>query len=165
MFFGTPLSSAPEDLGLQGEYPVYPELLDLLAYEFMESGWDTKHLVKMILMSEAYRQSSRSTPELDELDPYNRLLARQSPRRLRAENIRDNMLATSGLLVPRIGGASAKPYQPAGYYQHLNFPRRTYQADVGENQYRRGVYTHWQRTFLHPMLTAFDATFAFAPPT
>lgn len=156
-FFGSPLSSAPEDLGLQGEYPVYPELLDLLAYNFMESGWDVKQLVKSILMSEAYRQSSRSTPELDELDPYNRLLARQSPRRLRAENIRDNALAIADLLVRRIGGASAKPYQPEGYYQHLNFPRRKYSSDAGENQYRRGLYTHWQRTFLHPMLIAFDA--------
>lgn len=156
-FFGTPLSRAPEDLGLQGEYPIYPELLELLAYDFMESGWDVKQLVKDILMSEAYRQSSRSRPELDELDPYNRLLARQSPRRLRAENIRDNALAISELLVPRIGGASAKPYQPEGYYQHLNFPRRKYQSDSDENQYRRGLYTHWQRTFLHPMLMAFDA--------
>ncbi|MGB0745032.1 MAG: PSD1 and planctomycete cytochrome C domain-containing protein, partial [Opitutales bacterium] len=104
-FFGTPLSSAPEDLGLQGEYPIYPELLDLLAYNFMESGWDIKQLVKGILLTEAYQQSSRSRPELDELDPYNRLLARQSPRRLRAENIRDNALAISGLLLPRIGGA------------------------------------------------------------
>ena len=156
-FFGTPLSSAPEDLGLQGEYPIYPELLDYLAYEFMDSDWDIKHLVKTILMSEAYRQSSQSTPELDELDPYNRLLARQSPRRLKAENIRDNALAVSDLLVRRIGGASAKPYQPAGYYQHLNFPRRKYESSRDENQYRRGLYTHWQRTFLHPMLIAFDA--------
>jgi hypothetical protein len=156
-FFGTPLSSAPEDLGLQGEYPTYPDLLDLLAYNFMESGWDVKLLVKSMLMSDAYRQSSQSTPELDELDPYNRLIARQSPRRLRAENIRDNALAISNLLVRRIGGASAKPYQPEGYYQHLNFPRREYQSAQDENQYRRGLYSHWQRTFLHPMLIAFDA--------
>ncbi|MEM0964577.1 MAG: PSD1 and planctomycete cytochrome C domain-containing protein [Verrucomicrobiota bacterium] len=156
-FFGTPISSAPEDLGLQGEYPVYPELLELLASDFMESGWDVKQLVKSILMSEAYRQSSRSTPELDELDPYNRLIARQSPRRLRAENIRDNALAISDLLVRRIGGSSAKPYQPDGYYQHLNFPKRTYETSTGEDQYRRGLYMHWQRTFLHPMLIAFDA--------
>jgi len=156
-FFGTPLSSAPEDLGLQGEYPIYPELLDLLAYNFMDSGWNVKHLVRSILLSEAYRQTSRSTPELDELDPYNRLFARQSPRRLRAENIRDNALAISDLLVRRIGGASAKPYQPDGYYQHLNFPKRTYETSTDENQYRRGLYMHWQRTFLHPMLVAFDA--------
>lgn len=156
-FFGSPLSSAPEDLGLQGEFPVYPELVELLAFNFMESGWDIKQLVRSILMSEAYRQSSTSTPELDELDPYNRLLARQSPRRLRAENIRDNALAISDLLVRRIGGSSAKPYQPDGYYQHLNFPKRIYQTSTDENQYRRGLYMHWQRTFLHPMLVAFDA--------
>ncbi|WP_018968569.1 PSD1 and planctomycete cytochrome C domain-containing protein [Rubritalea marina] len=156
-FFGTPLSSAPEDLGLQGEYPLYPELLDFLAYEFMDSGWNVKHLVKTILLSDVYQQSSKPTPELVEMDPYNRLLARQSPRRLKAENIRDNALAISDLLVTRIGGASARPYQPTGYYQHLNFPRRTYKTNTDENQYRRGVYTHWQRTFLHPMLIAFDA--------
>ncbi|MFD2255930.1 PSD1 and planctomycete cytochrome C domain-containing protein [Luteolibacter algae] len=156
-FFGTPLSSAPEDLGLQGEYPVYPELMDWLAAEFMESGWDIKHLIKTILMSKTYRQTSRSTPELDLIDPHNRLLARQTPRRLKAENIRDNVLSASGLLVRRIGGASSTPYQPAGYYRQLNFPKRTYQEDHNENQYRRGLYTHWQRTFLHPMLMAFDA--------
>ncbi len=156
-FFGMPLSSAPEDLGLQGEYPVYPKLLDYLSAEFMESGWNVRHMVKLILMSQTYRQKSESSTHLNEIDPYNRLLARQSPRRLKAEGIRDNALALSGLLIPRIGGRSVKPYQPEGYYQHLNFPRRVYSADTGENQYRRGVYTHWQRTFLHPMMMAFDA--------
>ncbi|MBX2823742.1 MAG: PSD1 and planctomycete cytochrome C domain-containing protein [Gammaproteobacteria bacterium] len=156
-FFGTALSNAPEDLGLQGEYPVYPELLDWLASEFMDSDWDVKHIVKAIVMSDAYRQSSVVSPELMELDPYNRLIARQTPRRLPAELIRDNALAASGLLVTRIGGASVKPYQPDGHYQHLNFPRRSYNEDMNENQYRRGVYMHWQRTFLHPMLVAFDA--------
>ncbi|ADE53640.1 PSD1 and planctomycete cytochrome C domain-containing protein [Coraliomargarita akajimensis] len=157
MFFGTPLSSAPEDLGLQGELPVYPELLDYLAYEFMDSGWDVKHLVKTILLSETYQQHSEASAELLELDPYNRLLARQNPRRLKAESVRDNALSVSGLLVPRVGGGSIKPYQPEGYYQHLNFPTRTYTSSKDENQYRRGVYMHWQRTFLHPMLIAFDA--------
>ncbi|MEO0795568.1 MAG: PSD1 and planctomycete cytochrome C domain-containing protein [Verrucomicrobiota bacterium] len=156
-YFGTALSKAPEDLGLQGEYPVYPELLDWLASEFVESGWDVKHIVRTIVLSRAYQQSSLASPELLELDPYNRLLARQSPRRLPAELIRDNALSASGLLVDRIGGASVKPYQPEGYYEHLNFPRRTYESDLNENQYRRGVYMHWQRTFLHPMLVAFDA--------
>ncbi|WOO39384.1 PSD1 and planctomycete cytochrome C domain-containing protein [Rubellicoccus peritrichatus] len=156
-YFGTALSSAPEDLGLQGEYPVYPELLEWLAAEFMESGWDVKRLVKQIVMSRTYRQSSEANPELMELDPYNRLLARQTPRRLPAESIRDNALAASGLLVRNIGGPSVRPYQPANYYQHLNFPRRKYVSDTNHDQYRRGVYTHWQRTFLHPMLMAFDA--------
>lgn len=156
-FFGSPLSNTPEDLGHQGEYPVYPDLLEFLAYDFMDSGWDIKHLIRSILVSKTYRQSSRSTDELKERDPGNRFLAHQSPRRLIAENIRDNALAVSGLLVRKVGGRSVNPYQPDGYYQALNFPRREYTPDTGENQHRRGLYTHWQRTFLHPMLLAFDA--------
>jgi hypothetical protein len=156
-FFGTALSKASEDLGQQGEYPVYPELLEWLAAEFMDSGWNVKHMVKLMVISRTYQQTSHATPALEQHDPYNRLLARQSPRRLPAEAIRDNALAASGLLLRRVGGRSVKPYQPAGYYQHLNFPRRSYQAEQNENQYRRGLYTHWQRTFLHPMLMAFDA--------
>jgi hypothetical protein len=91
------------------------------------------------------------------LDPDNRLYAGQSRFRLSAEMIRDRALVVSGLLVDRLGGRSVKPYQPDGYYTHLNFPKRTYVADKGLEQYRRGVYTHWQRTYLHPMLKAFDA--------
>src|SRR5205823_245961 len=91
------------------------------------------------------------------IDPTNRLLARQSPRRLEAEFVRDNALAIAGLLDPEVGGPSARPYQPAGYYVNLNFPVRDYVAHRDERQYRRGVYTHWQRTFLHPMLANFDA--------
>ena len=156
-FFGNGLSGVLNDLGSQGEWPTHPELLDWLAAEFMDSGWDVKHLLRTIVLSQAYRQSSQSSPELDEIDPYNRLLAHQSQIRLPAELIRDNALAVSGLLNPQIGGRSARPYQPAGYYQHLNFPRRKYQPDMNANQYRRGVYTHWQRTFLHPAMRAFDA--------
>lgn len=156
-FFGSGISDVLDDLGSQGEWPTHPELLDWLAAEFMDSGWDMKHMVKTIVMSETYRQSSESTPELQEKDPYNRLLARQSGVRLPAELVRDNALAVSGLLNPEIGGPSVRPYQPAGYYQHLNFPRRTYQPDMNANQYRRGLYTHWQRTFLHPAMMAFDA--------
>lgn len=155
--FGNGISNVLDDLGSQGEWPTHPELLDWLAAEFMESGWDVKHLMKTIVMSETYRQSSHATPELLERDPYNRLLARQSGIRLPAELVRDNALAVSGLLNPKVGGPSVKPYQPAGYYQHLNFPRRTYEADMNEDQYRRGLYTHWQRTFLHPAMKAFDA--------
>jgi len=155
--FGSGLSGVLNDLGSQGEWPTHPQLLDWLAAEFMDSGWDVKHLMRTIVLSEAYRQSSQSSPELDEIDPYNRLLAHQSQIRLPAELIRDNALAVSGLLNPQIGGRSARPYQPAGYYQHLNFPRREYQPDTNDSQYRRGVYTHWQRTFLHPALMAFDA--------
>ena len=157
MYFGTPLSNAPEDLGLQGEYPPYPELLDWLAAEFVDSGWDIKHLVREIVSSATYRQSSDVSEKLYEIDPYNRFLARQSPIRLSAEIIRDNSLKISGLLNTKMGGPSAKPYQPQGHYRNLNFPIRQYSHDTDQNQYRRGVYIHWQRTFLHPMLTAFDA--------
>ncbi|MDB2499483.1 PSD1 and planctomycete cytochrome C domain-containing protein [bacterium] len=158
MYFGMPLSSAPEDLGQQGEYPPYPELLDWLAAEFMESDWDIKHLVKTIVNSQVYRQTSDVSDTLFELDPYNRLLARQSPVRLPAEVIRDNALQISGLLNTKMGGIAARPYQPDGHYRNLNFPRRKYTADTDAEQYRRGVYIHWQRTFLHPMMSTFDAS-------
>ena len=156
-FFGTGISAVVDDLGAQGEWPVHPELLDWLAVEFMESGWDFKHMVKLMAMSSTYRQSSNSRPEIRETDPGNRLLASQSPRRLEAEFVRDNALFIAGLLNPDIGGPSAHPYQPAGYYANLQFPDRDYRPDLDDRQYRRGVYTHWQRTFLHPMLANFDA--------
>ena len=157
LFFGTGLSRVLDDLGAQGEPPVHPELLDWLALEFMDSGWNVKHIVKLIVTSNTYRQSSKPTEVLRERDAYNRLLARQSRWRLDAEVIRDTALQLSRLLVPQIGGPSVRPYQPKGYYSNLNFPKRTYVHDTGESQYRRGLYTHWQRTFLHPSLMAFDA--------
>ena len=157
MFFGTGISNVLDDIGSQGEWPSHPELLDWLAIEFMESGWDIKHMVKLIVNSKAYRQSSYENEKLRTLDPENRLIARQSSFRIDAEFIRDNALSVSGLLVNKIGGPSVKPYQPSGYWENLNFPRRTYKADSGQNQYRRGLYTHWQRQFLHPALIAFDA--------
>ncbi len=157
MLFGVGLSKILDDIGSQGEFPTHPELLDALAVEFMDSGWDVKHMVKLMVMSQTYRQSSLASQELIDLDPYNRLLARQSRFRLDAELVRDNALAVSGLLVREIGGRSVKPYQPEGLLRHLNFPPRTYQHDSGSNQYRRGVYTHWQRQFLHPALQSFDA--------
>ena len=157
LFFGTGLSRVLDDLGAQGEPPVHPELLDWLALEFMDSGWNVKHLVKLIVTSNTYRQSSKPTEVLRERDAYNRLLARQSRWRLDAEVVRDTALYLSGLLVPEIGGPSVRPYQPKGYYSNLNFPKRTYVHDTDESQYRRGLYTHWQRTFLHPSLMAFDA--------
>jgi len=156
-FFGEGLSINLDDLGSQGEWPKYNELLDWLALEFMDSSWDVKHLVKTIMMSKTYQQSSLTTPALLKEDPQNRLLARQSQFRIDAEFVRDAALSISGLINLESGGGLAKPYQPDGYYQHLNFPRRTYQEDKDSNQYRRGVYMHWQRTFLHPMLKAFDA--------
>jgi hypothetical protein len=115
-------------------------------------------MVKLILMSRTYRQSSIEVPLLKDRDPTNRLLARQSSWRLPAESIRDNALSISGLLRVDIGGPSSKPYQPAGFYRHLNFPKREYATDANSNQWRRGVYVHWQRQYLHPMLRAFDAS-------
>jgi hypothetical protein len=156
-FFGAGLSAVLDDLGAQGEPPTHPELLDWLAAEFMDRGWDVKHVVKLMVMSNAYRRSSAARPDLKDVDPHNHLLARQEPRRLEAEFVRDNALAVAGLLDPEIGGPSAFPYQPAGYYSNLNFPMRDYYPNRDERQYRRGVYTHWQRTFLHPMLANFDA--------
>ena len=154
MFFGTGLSNSLEDFGAQGEPPVHPELLDALAVEFVESGWDVKHMVRLMVTSRAYRQSSAGrTPN----DPANRLYARQTRSRLPAEMVRDNALSVSGLLTRDVGGASAKPYQPAGYYRHLNFPKREYASHADDRQYRRGLYVHWQRQYLHPMLKAFDA--------
>ena len=156
-FFGNGISAVVDDLGAQGEWPVHPELLDWLAVEFRESGWDTKHMVKLMVMSETYRQSSNPSPEMHERDPANRMLASQSPRRLEAEFVRDNALYIAGILNPDIGGPSAYPYQPEGYYANLQFPNRDYYPSTGDRQYRRGVYTHWQRTFLQPMLANFDA--------
>ncbi len=157
MYFGTGFSKVLDDVGSQGEWPSHPQLLDRLASDFVGSGYDIKKLVRQILMSQTYRQSSIPRPELASIDPYNRLLARQASFRIEAEMIRDNALSVSGLLVPKIGGRSVKPYQPAGLYQHLNFPAREYVADHGESQFRRGLYTHWQRQFLHPAMKTFDA--------
>ena len=157
LVFGSGISRRLDDFGGQGEAPVHPELLDNLAVEFYESGWDVKHMMKLLVTSRSYRQSSLEPAALRERDPYNRLHARQSRYRLPAETIRDNALAISGLLRTDYGGASSKPYQPSGYYRHLNFPTRQYAHHADERQWRRGVYVHWQRQFLHPMLRAFDA--------
>jgi len=173
-FFGTGISKNLDDLGSQGEWPTHPELLDWLAAEFMspqvgQAGslrragsplphpWDIRHMIRLIVLSQTYRQSSLITPELEERDPYNRLLARQSRFRLDAENVRDVALAASGLLADRFGGPSVKPYEPDGYLAALNFPKREYAASRGDGLYRRGVYTFWQRSFLHPSLLTFDA--------
>jgi hypothetical protein len=156
-FFGAGLCGSIEDLGAQGESPTHPELLDWLAVEFRESGWNVKHMVELMVLSSTYRQSSKLRSELREIDPNNRLLASQSPRRLEAEFVRDNALTIAGLLNLDIGGPSVHPYQPAGYYVNLQFPDRDYIADTDDRQYRRGLYMHWQRTFLQPMLANFDA--------
>ena len=157
LYFGQGLVKTLDDFGAQGAWPTHPELLDWLAVDFRSHGWDVKRAIKQIVMSNAYRQSSQASPELRSRDPYNALLARQGRFRLDAEMVRDNALAVSGLLVPKVGGPSVKPYQPAGYWAFLNFPTREWQKDAGESQYRRGLYTFWQRSFLHPSLLAFDA--------
>lgn len=114
-------------------------------------------MIKMIVMSNTYRQSSVQSKLMRERDPSNFWLTRQNSFRLDAEFVRDNALSVSGLLVPQIGGPSVKPYQPAGFWSYLNFPTREWQSDKGDNQYRRGLYTYWCRSFLHPSLFAFDA--------
>ena len=157
LYFGTGISKSLEDLGSQGEWPTHPDLIDWLAVEFMDRGWDVKAMVKLIVTSGAYRQSSMPRKELKDADPYNRLLARQSRFRLDAEMVRDNALSVSGLLAAKVGGRSVFPYQPPGYWFALNFPTREWQNGTGDDLYRRGLYTHWQRSFLHPSLLAFDA--------
>lgn len=157
LYFGHGLSRTLDDLGAQGEWPTHPELLDYLAYRFQSEGWNVKAMIKAVVMSRAYRQTSVASEKMLKRDPENKLFARQSRWRHEAEVIRDNALATSGLLVTSIGGESFKPYQPKGYWQHLNFPKRTWEHATDQNQYRRGLYIHWQRTFLHPSLLAFDA--------
>jgi len=164
-FFSIGISKSLDDLGSQGEWPTHPELLDWLAAEFMHPEWqpegahpwDVKHIIRAIVTSQTYRQSSLGSQQLDERDPDNRLLARQSRFRVDAEVVRDIALSVSGLLVEEFGGPSAKPYEPDGYLATLNFPKREYSASHGGDLYRRGVYTFWQRSFLHPSLLTFDA--------
>lgn len=157
LMFGKGIVKSADDFGSQGSWPTHPELLDWLAVEFRDSGWNVQHIIRLIAASDAYARTSSVTPELLERDPFNDLLARQSRYRLDAEFIRDNALAVSGLLVDKVGGRSVKPYQPAGYWAHLNFPKRAWTPEKGEDQYRRGVYTYWCRTFLHPAMRSFDA--------
>jgi len=157
LLFGRGIAGKLDDLGGQGEAPDNPELLDYLAQEFASGGWDTKHILKFIVSSRAYRQSSLETPEQREKDSLNKFVARQGRYRYPAESVRDAALAIGGLLVPTVGGTSVHPYQPAGFYRHLNFPIREYASDTDERQWRRAVYMHWQRQYLHPMLKAFDA--------
>jgi hypothetical protein len=164
-FFGTGISKMLDDVGSQGEWPEHMELLDWLAAEFMQPSWkaqgthpwDVNHIIRTIVSSQAYRQSSKGNPKLNERDPENRLLARQSRFRVDAETVRDVALSVSGLLNEKFGGPSVRPYQPDGYLGALNFPKRDYSASRGGDLYRRGVYTFWQRTFLHPSMTTLDA--------
>ena len=157
LLFGRGLAEDLDDFGGQGAPPDHPELLDRLSIEFLDNGWDVRSMLRLMVCSRTYRQSSAWTDELRLRDPGNSLFARQSSFRLPAETIRDGALDISGLLVQKVGGPSVKPYQPAGYYRHLNFPQRKYSSHDDERQWRRGLYVHWQRQFLHPMLKAFDA--------
>ncbi len=158
--FGTGLVKTAEDFGSQGEWPSHPELLDWLACEFIDSGWDVKHMMKLIVMSRTYSQTSRVTPELLKHDPDNRLLARGPRFRMDAEMVRDNALATSGLLVQTIGGKSVRPYQPSGLWEAVAYPTSTtakFVRDEGPALYRRSMYTFWKRTSPPPSMTLFDA--------
>ena len=158
MLFGRGIVSTLEDFGAQGEWPSHPDLLDWLAVDFAENHWDIKRILKLIVMSNTYRQTSRTTPELLERDPENRLLARGPRFRLSAEMIRDNALAASGLLIAKIGGPSVKPYQPPGLWNEVSLSGNVrFVQDKGEKLYRRGLYTYYKRSAPAPALTLFDA--------
>jgi hypothetical protein len=155
MVFGTGIVKTVDDFGAQGEWPTHPELLDWLAAEFVQNGWDVKATLRTIVTSSTYRRSSRVTPALLQKDPENRLLARGPRVRLPAEMIRDQALAVSGLLVEKLGGPSVRPYQPAGLWKEL--ADKEYQRDKGEGLYRRSLYTFWKRTVAPPTMITFDA--------
>ena len=157
LYYGAGLSKLLIDIGSRGEAPPNQDLLDFLAIDFMDHNWDLKYMIRQMVTTSAYRQSSLPRPEADTIDPENRLLAHQSRFRLEAEQIRDNALLVSGLLVNKLGGEIVRPYQPAKYYAALNFPERDYTPSSGDDQFRRAVYTHWQRQYLLPFLLAFDA--------
>ena len=157
-YFGTGLVKTTEDFGVQSEHPSHPELLDWLATEFIRTGWDMKKMHKLIVMSAAYRQSSKVTPQLLARDPENRLLARGPRLRADAETVRDTALFVSGLLVEKIGGKAAKPYQPGGLWEAVSFNNsQKYVPDTGEGQYRRSLYTYWKRQSPPPNMLIFDA--------
>ena len=163
MLFGTGLVASAADFGSQGQWPTHPELLDWLAVDFIESGWDIKALIRKMVLSQTYRQSSVTTPDLLERDPQNRLLARGPRFRLSAEFIRDGALKISGQLVPRIGGPSVNPYTPGDLWREVSHygsspaTAQTFVQDHGEKLYRRSLYTYWKRTAPPPNMMAFDA--------
>ena len=162
MIFGVGLVKTSEEFGSQGERPSHAELLDWLAVEFVESGWNVKHMLRLIATSATYRQSSKLSPGLLELDPENRLLARGARFRLPAETVRDNALAIAGLLdrARPAGGPSVKPYQPGDLWREFAYgdsADKTYVRDKGADLYRRSVYTFWKRSILYPSYAMFDA--------
>ncbi|MGI9240679.1 MAG: PSD1 and planctomycete cytochrome C domain-containing protein [Verrucomicrobiales bacterium] len=158
MLFGTGLVASSENFGTQAEWPSHPELLDWLATEFVELGWDTKALLKTIVMSKTYQQGSETDPEKTQADPYNRLLSRGPRFRIQAELVRDQALYVSGLLQEKLGGPSVRPYQPDGIWNEFNFygNLRNYKHDKGDDLYRRSLYTIWKRTAAPPGMTLFD---------
>ncbi len=158
MYFGTGLVATPEDFGSQGSRPSHPRLLDWLASEFRESGWDVKAMQKTIVTSATYRQQSRSTPALLESDPTNRLFSRGPRFRLYAQAIRDQALMTSGLLVPRIGGPPVMPQQPDGLWEEVSAKGYKYVVGKGEDLHRRSLYTFWRRTVPPPNMMNFDSS-------
>ncbi len=155
-YFGTGLVSTSDNFGLRGEQPSHPELLDWLAAEFVDSGWNFKHIHRLIATSATYRQSSRLREDLVQRDPANRLLARQARLRLPAETLRDASLAVSGLLDPKVGGPSVRPYQPEGVTELGYANSVQWTVSPGGDRYRRGVYIHFQRTTPYPFLANFD---------
>ncbi len=161
MYFGFGIVKTQEDFGVQGEPPVHPELLDLLATEFVRTGWDIRAMQRAIVTSATYRQSSKVTPALRERDPENRLLARGPRFRFQAETIRDTALAASGLLNLDVGGPSVLPYQPKGLWEEMafgeGFSGQAYEQSHGKDLYRRGMYTMWKRTVPAASLSTFDA--------
>ena len=159
--FGTGIVPTPEDFGTRGERPSHPALLDWLAVELVESGWNIKAMMRLLTTSATYRQSSHTRQELLEHDPENRLLARSSRHRLQAEFLRDQALAASGLLSLRIGGPSVKPYHPPGLYEQVvaGSSANTYVQDKGEDLFRRTMYTYWKRSVPHPAMLTFDVPF------
>ncbi|MEO7651794.1 MAG: PSD1 and planctomycete cytochrome C domain-containing protein [Bryobacteraceae bacterium] len=163
-FFGRGIVATEDDFGTQGEKPTHPELLDWLAVEFMENGWSQKNIHLLIVTSATYRQDSRERKDISAADPENRLLARQNRLRLDAEIVRDASLVASGLLAPKVGGPGVYPPQPDGVYQVTQI-RREWKPSTGEDRYRRGMYTFFQRTAPHPSLVVFDAPDATASCT
>ncbi len=155
-FFGHGLVETVEDFGTQGERPTHPELLDWLATEFVQRGWSLRAMDRLIVTSATYRQASRTTPELIERDPYNRLLARGPRFRVPAETVRDIALEASGLLSSKIGGPSVFPYQPEGIWTQI-YSGDKWEMSKGEDKYRRGLYTFWRRTSPYPAFMSFDA--------
>ncbi len=159
-FFGTGIVKSSEDFGNQGELPTHPELLDWLAVDFRDNGWDVKRLIRQIVLSAAYQQSAAISKRKQEVDPENRYLARGPRTRMSAEMIRDNWLATSSLINPEVGGPSVKPYQPEGLWEDTNpgrGPLMFYKQDKKEKLYRRSLYTFWKRTAPPPFMLTFDA--------